>query len=74
MTPDQFKKAELIQKQINNYKGILNMLHDASNNLKDRIDITFKGSGFSISEHLIHEFMNAIQRSINKLETEFNEL
>ena len=74
MTPDQFKKAESLQKQINNHKGIYNMLHDASNNLKAQLDIKFQGNGYCIPERLIHEFMHATQSSLNKLEIEFNEI
>ncbi len=74
MTPDQFKKAELLQKQINNHKGIFNLLHDASNNPKANVEIKYSGGGYAVPERLIHEFIHAVQHSLNKLETEFNEL
>lgn len=74
MTPDQYKKAEELQKMINNHKGIFNILHDATNAPKDAMEITFKGIKYRLPDRLIHEFMHATTGSLNKLETEFNEL
>jgi hypothetical protein len=74
MTPEQYKKAEELQKQINNHKGIFNMLHDASNALNNGAEIKFMGHTYRLPERLIHEFMHATTGSLTKLETEFNEL
>lgn len=75
MTPEQFDKAEKLQKQINNHKGIFNMLHDATNaNSTATVEIKFAGATCKVPERLIHEFKHAVQHSLNKLETEFNEI
>lgn len=74
MTPEQFEKAEKLAKQINNHKGIFNMLHDATNIPNAAIEIKFAGNFYRIPERMIHEFMHATRHSLNKLETEFNEI
>ena len=74
MTPEQFEKAEKLQKQINNHKGIFNMLHEASNNPKSGVEIKFRCTTYTIPEKLVHEFIHATEGSLNKLEAEFNEI
>jgi len=75
MSPDQYKKAESLQKQINNHTDIFNMLHDATNAPNDAaVEIKFRGTTYRLPERLIHEFMHATQGSLNKLEIEFNEI
>lgn len=74
MTPDQFKKAEDLQKQMNNHKGIFNMLKEGSEKNVGNVKIQLSQNWYVVPERLIHEFMHATQHSLNKLETEFNEL
>lgn len=61
MTPEQFKKAEQLQKEINNHKGIFNLLHDATNSSNKTVEIVFAGRKYGVSERLINEFMHATQ-------------
>lgn len=75
MTPDQYKQADNLQKQINNHKGIFDLLHDASNQPNTSLKLQFgKDRFYQIPDRLINEFKHAVQYSLNKLETEFNEL
>lgn len=75
MTPDQFKQAENLQKQINNHKGIFELLHDASNQPNTACKLHLgKDRFYQIPDRLIEEFKHSVQHSLNKLEAEFNGL
>jgi hypothetical protein len=77
MTPEQFENAERLRKQINNHKGILNLLKGdvpVSDTRCRQVELKSCGLIYALPERLIHEFIHATQHSLNKLETEFNEL
>jgi len=75
MTPEQYKQAENLQKQINNHNGIFDLLHDASNQPNIALKLQLgKDRFYQIPDRLIGEFKHAVQHSLNKLETEFNEI
>lgn len=75
MTPDQYKKAKNLQDQINNHKGIFDLLHDASNQPSTSLRMILgKDRFYQVPDTLIQEFKRGVQDSINKLETQFNEI
>lgn len=74
MTLEQYEKAEKLKKLINNHKGIIGMLQGGTEPNAKQVELRMNGVGYSISERLVHEFIHAANGSLNKLETEFNEL
>lgn len=75
MTPEQYKKGEALQKQINNHRGVFDLLHDASNQPTQSLKLSLgKDRFYQIPDRLIEEFKHAVQHSLNKLEIEFNEI
>lgn len=74
MTPEQYKAADLLQKQIIHQTNIRDILHDAANSESDSIEISFSLRHYNIPKQLVTEFLHSAQRSLNKLEEEFNEL
>jgi len=73
MNREQYKKAEELEKLINNHKGILVLLTDAVN-VPGQLEIKIKGQTYRVPERLVHEFVHATNRSLDKLEEEFEQL
>jgi hypothetical protein len=77
MTPEKFDDAERLKNQIDSHKKILNLLKGYLPPDRARgypIELTGTGRVFTLPDRLVDEFIHATQHSLNKLETEFNEL
>lgn len=74
MTKEQFESAKTIERLINNHIGVKSILNNALATKDSQAKIEFGSTNYFVCGCLMEEFIHPTNRSINRLQKEFDDL